>query len=95
MATKKTDIETKAETNQGTKVDYWDELVPVHLIQPEGETQNAKTVTHNGKNYQIQYGKEVMVPRKIAEILKQSAENKAIADAELARMAGYHELGSI
>ena len=90
----------KTETKAGTKkpekkVDYWDELVPVHLMQPEGEAQNARTVTLNGVNYQVQYNKEVMVPRKIAAILDESAINKAKADEEMNRLAGMHELGSV
>lgn len=99
--TKATTKETKATTKPQQsakaekKVDYWDEKVPVFLPQPEGDASNARTVTHNGINYQIQYNKEVMVPRKIKAILDESAQNKAIADAEMNRLAGYHELGTV
>ncbi|MBQ2663117.1 MAG: hypothetical protein IJP94_08025 [Clostridia bacterium] len=93
MAEKKT--ETKAVKKPEKKVDYWDELVPVTVRRPEGEAADSMTVTHNGKNFQIQYNKEVMVPRKVAEIIHQSEDNMAIADAEISRLAGMHELGSV
>lgn len=98
MAEKKTEAKTKTEAKVNKapkKIDYWDEPVPVTVKRPEGETANSLTVTHNGKNYQIQYNKEVMVPRKIAEIIHQSDENMAIAEEEMAKYAGFHELGTI
>ena len=95
MAETKKKTETAAQTPKAKKVDYWDEKVPVYLARPEGEVSNARTVTLNGVNYQIQYNKEVMVPRKVKAILDESAQNKAFADEEMNRFAGNHELGTI
>ena len=55
-----------------TKEEYMKEKVPVMVMAPEGETVDFTTVTVNGYNYQIEYGKTVMVPRFVKEIIENS-----------------------
>lgn len=51
---------------------------PMNII---GDTET--TVSVNGKMYQIQYDKPVMVPRNVAEVVKQSMDLQAkIAEIE-------------
>ncbi|MDP4133550.1 MAG: hypothetical protein Q8882_06015 [Bacillota bacterium] len=51
--------------------DYYEEKVPVFIPRKhEGEEQI--TVTLNGVNYLIQCAKQVMVPRKVAMVIKNS-----------------------
>lgn len=76
---------------EARRADYWEEEVPVYIPRPEGETQASKTITLNGVNYQIQYGKQVMVPRKIAAIIDESERNHAIAQEEIESRAGVVE----
>ena len=86
--------ETKTK-KQSKEVEYMDEKVPVFLIKPESETENAVTVTINGYNYRVAYGKKVMVPRKVALVLEESMRNQQVVDEETARLEGYHELGEV
>lgn len=91
MAEKKTAAAPAAEK----KPSYMEEKVPVFLLKPETETENAVTVTINGYNYRVAYGKKVMVPRKVALILEESMRNQQVADEEASRLEGYHELGTV
>ncbi len=61
------------------KEDYLNERVPVTLHRPESEKKEFRTVSVNGVNYQIAYGKQVLVPRFVAEIIKESEKNEEIA----------------
>lgn len=63
---KKVKAETKAQKEAAEK------LVPVKLFKDKGKYSGDVTVIHNGKTYVIQRGKEVMVPAKIAQIIKDS-----------------------
>jgi len=45
-------------------------------------------VTHNGKNYQIQYDEQVMIPRKIALILQEKERNEKKLELRMANLAG-------
>lgn len=67
-------VNTQNQTN-----DYLNERVPVTLKRPESEKKEFRTVSVNGVNFQIEYGKTVMVPRYIAEIIKESEKNEQIA----------------
>ena len=62
--------QTKAK--QQTTEEYMNEKIPYVLNKPDGVKDTSRTVTVNGVNYQIQYNKQVMIPRFIAEILEQS-----------------------
>ena len=67
--------------NTMTKEDYLKERVPVTLKRPESEKKEFRTVSVNGINYQIAYGKQVLVPRFVAEIIKESEKNEQIAQS--------------
>lgn len=56
-----------------------EELVTVQLFKDGGKYKDDVIVGLNGTIWQIQRGKEVEVPRKIAEILKESEIQKGIA----------------
>lgn len=60
---------------------YLNERVPVTLKRPESEKKDFRTVTVNGVNYQIAYGKQVLVPRFVAEIIRESEKNEQIAQS--------------
>ena len=60
---------------------YLNERVPVTLKRPESEKKEFRTVTVNGVNYQIAYGKQVLVPRFVAEIIRESEKNELIAQS--------------
>ena len=98
MATAKTTEELKKEqevkAEHEKKVqEYYEEKVPVFIPRPEAETDDSITITLNGRNYQIQYDTEVMVPRKIALIVEESKKNKKIADDYMRQRAGDKPLG--
>ena len=85
MAVKKTteDIETK-EADLTSK-EYWEEKVPITLPLKMGNPEDqTEFVSVNDKTYQIMRGKEVLVPRNVAEVLKQSQE--AETEAFMRRM---------
>ena len=54
---------------------YLQERVPVMLQRPEGEKMAHRTITVNGKNFQIQYGVTVMVPRYVKNVIDESVRN--------------------
>lgn len=61
----------KAENTQ----EYWNERVPVYIPRPELEKSTSRTVTVNGRNYQIAYDTQVMVPRFVAQVVQESMRN--------------------
>lgn len=68
---------------------YYEEKVSVLLRRPAGEPIGAsQTVTINGKNYQVMYDEEVMVPRKVKLVLDEKLKNEKLAEQRIARMAG-------
>ena len=62
MATKKEEV----------KVDRSQELVPVKLFKDNDKYKFDLTVIVNGRSFQIQRGKQVMVPRYVADVILQS-----------------------
>lgn len=76
--------------------DYYNEKVPVFIRRPEGVKDNSCTITLNGKNYQILYNTEVMVPRCVALIVEESERNERIAEENVQRlMGGDKRLGEV
>lgn len=76
--------------------DYYNEKVPVFIRRPEGVKDNSCTITLNGKNYQILYNTEVMVPRCVALIAEESERNERIAEENVQRlMGGDKQLGEV
>ena len=101
MATNTTN--TKAKTSNEKVVDnekrlqeYYNEKVPVFIRRPEGVKDTSCTITLNGKNYQIQYNKQVMVPRCVALIAEESERNERIAEENIQRLMGTDkQLGEV
>lgn len=56
------------------------ERQPYMLMRPEGDRSDFDTVTLNGKTYQIEYGKTVMLPPEIIAILEESKRNRVLAE---------------
>ena len=74
------------QTTQNSKIEkeaYLNERVPITLHRPESEKKEFRTVSVNGVNYQIAYGKQVQVPRFVAEIIKESEKNEEIGKSSL------------
>lgn len=67
-----------------TNTEYLNERVPVILHRPESERKEFRTVTVNGTNYQIAFGRRVLLPRYVALIIEEalSNEEKAKMNAE-------------
>ncbi|MCI8404700.1 MAG: hypothetical protein HFE49_07330 [Clostridia bacterium] len=83
--------------NHESKVqEFYNEKVPVFIRRPEGVKDNSCTITLNGKNFQILYNTEVMVPRCIALIVEESERNERIAEENVQRlMGGDKRLGEV
>lgn len=82
---KKTPKQTEAEHEKELE-EYHNEKVPVMVRRPEGIKDNFCTVTINGINYQIEYGKEVLVPRSVKFILDEAERNRERAEERSAQM---------
>ena len=71
---------TAAKGNAGeTAADYLNRLEPVSHIQDNQNYKDDVTVTYNGVNYQIQRGKQVMVPKFLKLILEESYRQQMAA----------------
>lgn len=76
--------------------DFYNEKVAVFIRRPEGVKDNACTITLNGKNYQVLYNTEVMVPRCVALIAEESERNTLIAEENVQRLMGTDkQLGEV
>ena len=78
MAEKKTIVDKEA-----LRKAHQEEKIPFVIRKPEGVEGDFTTVTVNGKNYQIAYGKTVMIPRFVAEIIENAYA--AADDADIKR----------
>lgn len=56
-----------------------EELVKIRLFKDRGKYSSDVTVIHNGRAWQIQRGKEVEVPRKVAQLLADSDAQRGFA----------------
>ena len=63
-----------------TAEEYLNERVECVIHRPEGIKEDFTTVTVNGRNYQIEYNKTVMVPRFIKYVIDNS--NRAMNEAQ-------------
>lgn len=70
---------TKKNTKNTTNTTN-DERKPYILHRPDGDRSDFDTVTLNGKTYQIEYGKTVMLPPPVIEILEESKRNRVLAE---------------
>lgn len=59
--------------------EYLSQRVPVILKRPESEKKEFRTVTINGKTFQIAYGQKVMIPRYVAQVIEEGLKNEQIA----------------
>lgn len=71
MAEKKKEEVTEV-TEPVDQKKYWDEKVPFYAFKDTGRYKDDLFVAHNGKTYLIQRGQEVMIPRKVRQILYDS-----------------------
>ena len=78
MAEKKTIVDKEA-----LRKAHQEEKIPFVIRNPGGVEGDFTTVTVNGKNYQIAYGKTVMIPRFVAEIIENAYA--AADDADVKR----------
>ena len=69
----------KQKTTTNSNEEYLKQRVPVILKRPESEKKDIRTVSVNRVNYQKTYGKQVMVPRFVAEVIKESEKYEQIA----------------
>lgn len=68
---------------------FYEEKVPVTLRRPaDVPIGSSHTVTVNGKNYQVMYDEEVMVPRKVKLILDEKLKNERNTELRMSKMAG-------
>lgn len=65
---------------------YMNERVGVMLIKDSDRYKDDVTVTLNGVNYQIKRGAEVLVPRKVKELLDDCASQRLLADKIMDKM---------
>ncbi len=66
-------------------------MVTVHLFKgTTGKYASDVFVGLNGKGYQIQRGVDVEVPAGVAEILKHSEEQDALAASHMEQLANTH-----
>jgi len=70
MATKEVK-EVKVEES-GLPAGYWDELVPFRAFKDAGKYKDDIVVGVNGKIWRIKRGIEVMIPRKVYQVLSNS-----------------------
>ena len=90
MAEKKT--ETKKNTQQKDLNAYYNERIQVVFPKPADVPYGStRTVVHNGVNYQIQYDVPVMVPRKVALIVKESLKNQREMEKRMVEKAENNE----
>ena len=65
---------------KSNKITENSERKPYILHRPDGDRSDFDTVTLNGKTYQIEYGKTVMLPEAVIEILEESRRNRVLAE---------------
>lgn len=67
-----------------------EKMVKIRLFKGPGRFANDVFVGLNGKGYQIQRGVDVQVPAGVAEILKHSEEQDALAASRMEQLANIH-----
>ncbi len=89
MATKKVmdtpaeDLEEKdpREMTPEESKKYWAELVPFRAFKDSGKYHDDIVVGINGRIWQVQRGKQVMIPRNVREVILESmAQDEATAE---------------
>lgn len=84
--------ETKRDMPDTTSAEYWNERVPVVLpLNPGNPEDQTLFVSVNDYSAQIKRGEEVMVPRYVAEVIKQSQEADMAAFRKRMQMSAEYE----
>lgn len=79
---------SKKMTIQEELKEFYEEKVPVLLRRPaDMPIGSSHTVTINGKNYQIMYDEEVMVPRCVKLVIDEKLKNEKLAEMRIAKMS--------
>ena len=98
MAVKNTEnmsVEERRSINNANYAKYLNEKVEVAIPMGSHKAGDSTTVSCDGRLYQIQYGKSVKVPRKIADIINRSIEQEEKAALLAEKLAdGAKELGA-
>lgn len=88
-------VEERRRINNENHAKWLNEKVEVAIPIGDHKTGDSTTVSCDGNLYQIQYGKTVKVPRKIAEIIKRSIAQEEKAAELSERLSGSAaELGA-
>ena len=88
MAEKKLTIEERRAINRKEYEKYMNEKVTVNI--PLGAEQPGTTTTAScdGTVYEIELGKDVKIPRKVAEVIKRSINGNIKVQEKIAKTAG-------
>lgn len=70
---------------------YFNERVLLKIRRPYGEQEKFASITWNGTKYSIEYGKEVAVPRAVAQIYLDAEGQKDEADAYIQELQEDYE----
>ena len=60
---------------------YYNEPVTINLFKDDGKYKDDVFVAVNGKRFQIQRGKDITVPRYVAEVIKNAKDQRGAASA--------------
>lgn len=82
---------TAAKAAGETAAEYLNRLEPVLLVKDNHNYKDDVTVTYNGVNYQIQRGKQVMVPKFLKLIIEESYRQQMAAADFSANLSEYFE----
>lgn len=85
---------TAAASTAAPSTSYWDEKVPIKLFKDDGKYTGDVFVRVRNKPFVIKRGVEVMVPRYVAEVLKQSQEQREAAVMHSEQLQKDFELAS-
>lgn len=83
----------KAKADELAKVakKYYAERVLLKIKRPHGEKDKYAAIVWNGTKYSVEYGKEVMVPRGVAQIYLDAEGQKDEADAYIQELQDDYE----
>ncbi|MCI9627316.1 MAG: hypothetical protein HFI90_11135 [Clostridia bacterium] len=82
---------TAAKGKKSSAAEYLNRLEPVLLVKDNHNYKDDVTVTYNGVNYQIQRGKQVMVPKFLKLIIEESYRQQMAAADFSANLSEYFE----
>ena len=86
----KADAPKKSQTDIEAK-EWLEEEVPLYLFKDTGKYKGDVVVPFNGKNWVIQRGVEVMVPRYIYNVVRQSQAQKDMIEKRIEELENEYE----